>query len=377
MKIFKKVGIALVMMIALGFSGCGDSNTQNENNPSVEYGGDTEGDNDISKYTNADWLYQNYFGEYGFPNELKQMMLPELQMIANGFAMQYAKGEDVQKSILHLNTAMTTSYYSGKLNSMAQSMQEGYQEGLYNVHDVNQTVLNHKKTTRKITTETQKNINESIKRKKQYKKEQEELVKKYNLPYSIPNKVTKTIIYSPAMKDSGGKSGLVDKVNKYSHDTKFSGLDKWDWSNADFFWTNGTGGIGHMGLIDASDRNGFCVVIDSMPGVGVQSHYGLTDYANKSGNSDWTTIEGYEYTAWSPSDSKRNDVLQFAYSRVGKTSYSLLVSKNNRNKSYCSSFIWQAFYDSGVNLDSDGGFFVWPRDITNHSSVMMFNSQNR
>ncbi|MCB4759608.1 MAG: hypothetical protein LGB58_02685, partial [Sulfurovum sp.] len=68
MKIFKKVGIALVMMIALGFSGCGDSNTQNENNPSVEYGGDTEGDNDISKYTNADWLYQNYFGEYGFPN---------------------------------------------------------------------------------------------------------------------------------------------------------------------------------------------------------------------------------------------------------------------------------------------------------------------
>ncbi len=158
---------------------------QNENNPVVEYGGDTEGNNDISRYTNADWLYQNYFGEYGLPTELKSMMMPELKMMANGFALQYARGEDIQKSISQLNTAMMALYYSGKLNLMVQSMQEEYQNGLYNPSDTNQTSTNDENITREITAEAQANIKESIKREEQYKKEQEELVKNYNLPYNV------------------------------------------------------------------------------------------------------------------------------------------------------------------------------------------------
>ena len=374
MKNIKKIGISLAVAIALNFSGCGDNNTQNENSPAVTYGGDTEGNNDLSRYTNADWLYQNYFGEYGLPNELKSMMLPELQMMANGFALQHAKGEDVQKSISQLNTAMNTLYYSGKLNLMVHSMQDEYQEGLYNPSDTNQTSTNDENITREITAEAQANIQESIKREEQYKREQEELVKNYNLPYNLPNKATKTITYSSAMKGGGGKNNPTSP-NEPARPL-FSGLDNWSWWDADFFWVDGAGGIGHMGFIDANDY-GEDTVIDSMPGDGVQRHRGITRYMNKPSNDGWTRVEAWYYRGYGEYAWERQNIIGWAYGKVGTTGYGLLVGKSNRNETYCSGLIWQGFSNMGVNLDSDGGWYVWPRDITNHSSVLMFSSQNR
>ncbi len=354
-------------------SGCGNSSTQNENNPLVEYGGDTEGNNDLSRYTNADWLYQNYFGEYGLPDELKLMMLPELQMMANGFALQHAKGEDVQNAISQLNTAMNVLYYSGQIGAMTQSMQEEYQDGVYNTPEQNQTIAEDTNITRVISSQSQESIEVSIRREDQYKKEQEELVKDYNLPYPLPGKATKTITYSSAMKNGGGKNNptSLDQLAK----PQFSGIDNWNWWNADFFWTDGAAGIGHMGLIDES--YGEDTVIDSMPSVGVQRHRGVTKYMNEDGNDGWTRIEGWYYRGWGSSDWKRNNVINWAYDKVGTTGYGLLVGKSNRNETYCSGLIWQGFNNRGVNLDSDGGWYVWPRDITNHSSVSMFDSQNR
>lgn len=172
------------------------------------------------------------------------------------------------------------------------------------------------------------------------------------------------------MKGGGGKNNPVEEQKP-----KFSGIDDWAWWDADFFWTDGAGGIGHMGLIDSN--YGFDTVIDSMPGNGVQSHYGVTNYMNEDGNDGWTRVEGHYYTNWGSTDWRRNNILNFAYNKVGTTGYGLLVGKSNRDETYCSGLIWQGFNNRGVNLDSDGGWYVWPRDITNHSSVSIFNSQNR
>ncbi len=251
-------------------------------------------------------------------------------------------------------------------------MQDEYQEGLYNPSDTNQTSTNDENITKEITAEAQVNIQESIKREEQYKKEQEELVKNYNLPYNLPNKATKTITYSSAMKNSGGKNNPATEQKP-----QFSGLDDWNWWDADFFWTDGAGGIGHMGFIDERGRRSKDYVIDSMPGDGVQSHYGVTNYTNESKNSGWTRIEAWFYDGYKEYAWERQNIIGWAYGKVGTTGYGLLVGRSNRNETYCSGLIWQGFYNRGVNLDSDGGWYVWPRDITNHSSVLMFSSQNR
>lgn len=44
----------------------------------------------MAKYTNAGWLYQNYFGEFNLPPSFKEQIKVELQMVANGFALTAA-----------------------------------------------------------------------------------------------------------------------------------------------------------------------------------------------------------------------------------------------------------------------------------------------
>jgi len=362
----------LTSLLIVGvFTGCG---VQEGNDPLIEYGGDTEGNNDITRYQNADWLYQNYFGEYGLPNELKSMMMPELQMMANGFALQHAKGEDVEASISQLNTAMTALHYSGKLNLMVQSMQEEYQDGVYSINESNTSSSQDENFTREISYEAQEHIDESNRREEKYKQEQAALVEDYDLPYDLPNKVTKTITYSPAMKSSGGKNN--NNNNNNNNKNSFKGIDNWSWWNADFFWVNGAAGIGHMGLIDANN-NGLDTVIDSMPGHGVQRHRGVTAYFNDDENRGWTRAEGHYYTEWLSSDRRRQTILNWAYNKVGQTGFGIAVGKNNKSETYCSGLIWQGFRTQGVDLDRDGGAYVLPRDITYHYDVRKFDSQNR
>ena len=375
MKKIKKALPIAISLIALGFAGCGGGGSSTaENNPNVEYGGDIDGDNDIAKYMNADWLFQNYFGEYGLPEELKELMMPELKMMANGFALQYAKGEDVETSMSELNTAMMALYYSGQLGESMQMMQEEYSNNIYTNTEQNLSENSDMNFTREITEEEQVNINEAEKLDEEYKKEQEELVKEYNLPYPLPNKVNKTFTYTSQMKSSGGKNGGT------STKTKFKDIDDWNWWDADFFWTDAsTAGVvhGHVGFVDERGRSAKDTAIDSMPDDGVQSHYGLTNYFNLSKNDSWERVEAWYFIGWDKNRWQRKSIIDWAYNRVGNTSYSLLTGKNNQNETYCSSFVWQGFKEQGYDLDYDKGVSVWPNDLRNHKYTKRFNSQNR
>ena len=63
-----------VVIICTLLTGCGGSSeeTSQTKTPVVEYigaNGDSSAVN-IDNYRNADWLFQNYLGEYGLPEEL-------------------------------------------------------------------------------------------------------------------------------------------------------------------------------------------------------------------------------------------------------------------------------------------------------------------
>jgi hypothetical protein len=49
--------------------------------------------------TNADWLYQNYLGEYGLPAEVKPLLMRDMRRLANGFAVQLATGRDAKEKL--------------------------------------------------------------------------------------------------------------------------------------------------------------------------------------------------------------------------------------------------------------------------------------
>ena len=365
----KGLAISLAVVTALGLGGCGNT-AQKNNTPTVERGGDTEGNNDLSRYTNADWLFQNYLGEYGLPEELKSMMMPDLKKLANGFALQYAQGKDVQKNIAQINMAMKALRYSGELESFTQSMVKEYDDGLYDAPDANATddgADADANTTLDISPETQKAIDEANKLEEEYRKEQKDLVTKYHLPYPLEGHRTKVIIYSSEMKAKWG-------VHR-RRGARFRYTDSWKWYDADFFWTDGAKSLGHMGLIDANDH-GIDTAIDDMPKVGVQKHYGLDRYFNDRHNTSWTILEGHRYTRWSKSNWRRRYALKWAYKQVGRMKYSLASTKSNQKVSYCSSFVWKAYKRYGVDLDKDGGWYVWPRDITGQRYVHKFASQN-
>jgi hypothetical protein len=58
-------------------------------------------------------------------------------------------------------------------------------------------------------------------------------------------------------------------------------------------------------------------------------------------------------------------VCSWAARQLGKP-YSVLATKTDLSSFYCSKLAWAAYrYVSGVDLDADGGFWVWPIDLVN------------
>lgn len=43
--------------------------------------------------------------------------------------------------------------------------------------------------------------------------------------------------------------------------------------------------------------------------------------------------------------------------------YRLFANKSNRHATHCSDIIWKVFQEIGIDLDSNGGYFVMPKDI--------------
>lgn len=93
-----------------------------------------------------------------------------------------------------------------------------------------------------------------------------------------------------------------------------------------------------------------------------------------------TNIDALSYRyAGSKNDPRQMKILRWLYNyKVNKTGYGILVGKYNQSEIYCSGLVWQAYkYFYHVDLDRDGGWFVWPNDIRYSKYVHKWNSQNR
>lgn len=271
------VTLAALLVGSIGLTGCGDSNSNQQRDPIVVNGGDTEGNNDLSRYTNADWLYENYFDEYGFPEELKTIMLPELKMVANGFTLQFALEKDPEAVVEKFNSVMLALKVSGKFDVFANELMSDLESGEYVFDDTNSSIDSNRTiqiSDSRITAEAQEHINKAKKEQAIYKKEQEDLVKKYNLPYLLPKKITKVIIYSALM----GKKGK--KRRRTPEQPKFKRVNKFNWYHGEWFYVNAHKGYqntyieyGHSGIIDVYTNRHTKYVIDAMPDVGVNLAY--------------------------------------------------------------------------------------------------------
>lgn len=376
---------------------------------------------------NADWLYDEYFGEYGFPDEFKASFIDEIKLVANGFALQFARGEDVEASINLLRRDLFLAQISGQFGAMISQMSETWYSGDYEAMNARppEVDLEPLPDSERFGTTSP----EEIARLKALEvsiaeddaailKAQEELVEKYNLPYDLPGRAPKYIIYSASMKGSGGWKGddnNKDKEPEYKHELNVSG---WSWRPGDIIWSDGGAGLGHMGIVTQFNNTegeiarghlpsswsrpdgALLSIIDANTG-GVGLHEGGADmnvwqarydtvrrytYAHFVGWPDYLppcdykdcSQKGKNYFTYAPR--RMRAIVNWAMRRVGRLSYSVLASKNADNDTYCSLFVWGGYWHTAqssprpewreIDLDSFGGWVVFPNDILNHPLVV-------
>ncbi|MEK7702615.1 MAG: hypothetical protein AAB317_01455 [Nitrospirota bacterium] len=179
-------------------SACGDSGTPGQSltfNTSAP-----DGQYDINKFKNADYLYESYFGEFNLAPAFKDHISGELQMIANGFAMAEAKGEDVQQKMRFADTTIREMFGT---REMIQSFESAaIEESNRRQKMTENTSTNHSPSesgdhkaapsAEDVPSDDDRPdvVDEGF---EEYKKNQERIVGEYNLPYPLPNSVSKIL----------------------------------------------------------------------------------------------------------------------------------------------------------------------------------------
>lgn len=68
----------------------------------------------------------------------------------------------------------------------------------------------------------------------------------------------------------------------------------------------------------------------------------------------------------------RNRALGYCAAQNGEP-YSITSSKSDQSKWYCSKLVWASYrFIAGLDLDADGGYWVWPIDLINDSQTSLF-----
>jgi hypothetical protein len=82
----------------------------------------------------------------------------------------------------------------------------------------------------------------------------------------------------------------------------------------------------------------------------------------------------YAYGIWVPSLPLYKRVSARNYCRVQKGEpYNILSSKSDQSRWYCSKLCWSSYrYTASIDLDADGGYWVWPIDLLNDSQTAVF-----
>jgi uncharacterized protein YycO len=207
------------------------------------------------------------------------------------------------------------------------------------------------------------------------------------LPYALENRASKYVIYSQSMKSGGGKSSKstpAPVVKKHQ-----SNISSWHLEPGDILWTDGAGGIGHMAIFttynNCSIKNIWhedLSIVEANTD-GVKEKFALIEWQNL-----YDTVRSYYYSngtnydlaTSSMSDDRRRTIVRFARAKIGQPYNWNFFNKKANDKTYCSQLVYSVYKDSWtqpIDLDSDGGFIVWPNDIINHKNIVMRNQTRK
>lgn len=187
-----------------------------------------------------------------------------------------------------------------------------------------------------------------------------------------------------AEKEALGQKKQPHKIKAYSpaSDSYQNYLKKGNILYGEWQWWSPAGYTGHTAGIMNSPRFGPAsysgdyslkkvIVVEAMPISGVVEHCPI--YTSSS-VSDWSssnmTRRCVVFTTIAPSEVQRNSIQEFQENQLGKnwwfptTSLEAHANKEQIGSFYCSKLQWLAYKTvMGLDLDRDGGAWVFPRDI--------------
>ncbi len=364
----------IILLALMSVSACGGGGNGAAQAPTIEYAQSVSvADGTLADYMNADWLYQNYLGEYGLPAEVKPLFIPELQMMANGFALQFKRGEDVQLSVKQFHQGVMMLNASGQMAQFFMQVNQdpaGFvksatgQGGALRAPPANGAI-----TLPPLSAADQASVDQAKLRIAREDAEWERVRKEYALPYELPGRVEKWFIYSPAMKKIGGGPTGGAPTPPASTLPKFN-LKQWDWWSGDFMYLGGGNPFGHVAIVDA--RGGIVSIIEAQTDSGVRI---LTGTELDAWERGYSSVEGYHVPLWWYNGNVvRLNAVMYANSKIGQRYNWLFWYKTSTTSTYCSQLIWQAYYVQGFDMDADGGAVVYPRDLTRSGWVWFFRS---
>jgi uncharacterized protein YycO len=119
--------------------------------------------------------------------------------------------------------------------------------------------------------------------------------------------------------------------------------------------------VGHAGIFSRDIKYS----VEAFPKDGV---------VNVSGNWDKRYKRFKKFYISKSEKGQYDQAAAFAWSQIGKP-YSIATNKNSTKKYYCSKLVWKSWKSQGKDLDKDGGYWVFPSDISGDNDVVVYYSK--
>lgn len=171
---------------------------RNEDVPTTVSYADTVAAGTVQDYMNADWLFKNYFEEYGAPSDVKPDVIQALQMLANGFALQLKTGQDVKRNIEQMHCMFLLHIASGQASLSSTMGGQSSSSSNFQIEAPENGSSSFIPPV--ISAEDQAAIRAAKQRDVEERLATEKIARELDLPYRIEGLSEQWIIYSPTMK---------------------------------------------------------------------------------------------------------------------------------------------------------------------------------
>ena len=389
-KIYSPSSIRLIaVFIIFALNGCGGGSVDGQQDSTLARIKYTENiaDGTIANYTDANWLFTNYLGDYGIPQEVKPQFMPALKLLANGFDLQAKSGQDVKQNINTVHSMFLQYLASGEATKFFAEMQNNLHTSQTSI-PLEATSSNPNFTEPVISEEDQQLIDSAKARDVEERAAIQKIADDYGLPYRIEEIPEQWFIYTPTMK-GGGKGGGSRGNGPVTR--THSNVRTWGWRRGDMVWVNGTGSVpgvpGHNAIIwgDGTD----VLLADANTDVGVSIARDLQAWFErytevraltpklKWDEGEYRCYSNYGGAYGCAKDSwQRMNAWWYANNHQGAPYNWNFTNPRDTTKFYCSSLLWNAYNSVGFNVISPwilGSYgLVTPNQIRDSQVVTTF-----